>query len=147
MAEKEEEKRSVWEYDNAVIDNLSIHTSYIIGALQRVTSRFILASSEEDQLRLPETINEFNKLVVHNIEKDGDPGIKFDEWQSNLYVLFSLVQLLKFEAQQQGFAKEVEIEYDDSDVQELANQVAQGKVDPDLQKKVEAIADKLKIVR
>ena len=146
MAEKEEEKRSVWEYDNAVIDNLSIHTSYI-GALQRVTSRFILASSEEDQLRLPETINEFNKLVVHNIEKDGDPGIKFDEWQSNLYVLFSLVQLLKFEAQQQGFAKEVEIEYDDSDVQELANQVAQGKVDPDLQKKVEAIADKLKIVR
>ena len=50
-------------------------------------------------------------------------------------------------AQEQGLAKEVEVEYDDSDIQELASQVAQGKVDPDLQKKVEAIADKLKIVR
>ena len=39
------------------------------------------------------------------------------------------------------------VEYDDSDVQELAKQIAKGKVDPDLQKKVEAIADKLKIVR
>ena len=54
---------------------------------------------------------------------------------------------MKYEAQQQGLAKEVEVEYDDSDVQELAKQIAKGKVDPDLQKKVEAIADKLKIVR
>jgi hypothetical protein len=144
---KSDDKKTVWEYDQTkLIENLKVHTSYI-GALQRVTSKFILRSSEEDQLRLPETINQFNKLVVHNIERDGDPGIRFDEWQSDLYVLFSLTQLMKYEAQQQGLAKEVEVEYDDAAIQELAKQVASGKVDPDLQKKVEDIADKLKIVR
>jgi len=144
---RSEDKRTVWEYDQTkLIENLKVHTSYIDG-LQRVTSKFILRSSEEDQLRLPETINDFNKLVTHNIEKDGDPGIKFDEWQSDLYVLFSLVQLMKYEAQQQGLAKEVEVEYNEAEIQNLAQQVAQGKIDPDLQAKVEDIANKLKIVR
>ena len=54
---------------------------------------------------------------------------------------------MKYEAQQQGLATEVEVEYDDAEIQNLAQQVAQGKIDPDLQKKVEDIADKLKIVR
>jgi hypothetical protein len=144
---KSDDKRTVWQYDQTkLIENLKVHTSYI-DALQRITSKFILRSSEEDQLRLPETIIQFNKLTVHNIEKDGDPGIRFDEWQSDLYVLFSLTQLMKYEAQQQGLATEVEVEYDDAEIQNLAQQVAQGKIDPDLQKKVEEIADKLKIVR
>tara|TARA_R100000544_G_C2211175_1_gene52042 strand:- start:135 stop:581 length:447 start_codon:yes stop_codon:yes gene_type:complete len=146
---KEEEKdiRTVWEYDNTkLIENLKVHTSYI-GALQRVTSKFILRSSDEDQLRLPKAIEKFQKLVQHNIEKDGDPGIKLDEWESDLYVLFSLVQLLKFEAQQQGLAKEVPIDYDDSEIQELAKQVRSGNIDADLLKKVEDISAKMKIIR
>lgn len=137
---------SVWEYDQEVIKDLQIHTSYIAG-LQRITSKFILRSSEEDQIRLPETIDKFNKLVEHDHEKNGMPNIKLDEWESDLYVLFSLVQLLKFQANQQGYAKEVNIDYDNSDMVELSNQVAAGKVDKDLAAKVEAIAAKLKIVR
>ena len=81
---KSDDKRTVWQYDQTkLIENLKVHTSYI-DALQRITSKFILRSSEEDQLRLPETIIQFNKLTVHNIEKDGAPGIRFDEWQSDL---------------------------------------------------------------
>ena len=137
---------SVWEYDQEVIKDLQIHTSYIAG-LQRITSKFILRSSEEDQIRLPETIDKFNKLVEHDHEKNGMPNVKLDEWESDLYVLFSLVQLLKFQANQQGYAKEVNIDYDNSDMVELSNQVAAGKVDKDLAAKVEAIANKLKIVR
>lgn len=137
---------SVWEYDQEVIKDLQIHTSYIAG-LQRITSKFILRSSEEDQIRLPETIDKFNKLVEHDHEKNGMPNVKLDEWESDLYVLFSLVQLLKFQANQQGYAKEVNIDYDNSDMVELSNQVAAGKVDKDLAAKVEAIAAKLKIVR
>ena len=38
-------------------------------------------------------------------------------------------------------------EYDNSDIVELSNQVAQGTVDKDLAAKVDAIASKLKIVR
>jgi hypothetical protein len=137
---------SVWEYDQEVIKDLQIHTSYIAG-LQRITSKFILRSSEEDQLRLPVTIDKFNKLVEHNHEKDGIPDIKLDEWESDLYVLFSLVQLLKYQANEQGYAKEVQVDYDNSDIVELSNQVAQGTVDKDLAAKVDAIASKLKIVR
>tara|TARA_R110001606_G_scaffold7678_2_gene33589 strand:+ start:426 stop:863 length:438 start_codon:yes stop_codon:yes gene_type:complete len=137
---------SVWDYDQEVIKNLQIHTSYI-GGLQRITSKFILRSSEEDQLRLPETIDKFNKLVQHNHEKDGIPDIKLDEWESDLYVLFSLVQLLKFEANAQGYAKEINVDYDNSDMVELSKQVAQGKIDKDLAAKVDAIASKLKIVK
>ena len=137
---------SVWDYDQEVIKNLQIHTSYI-GGLQRITSKFILRSSEEDQLRLPVTIDKFNKLVQHNHEKDGIPDIKLDEWESDLYVLFSLVQLLKFEANAQGYAKEIDIDYDNSDMVELSKQVAQGKIDKDLAAKVDAIASKLKIVK
>ena len=127
---------SVWEYDQEVIKDL-----------QRITSKFILRSSEEDQIRLPETISKFNKLVQHNYEKNSTPDIKLDEWESDLYVLFSLVQLLKFQANAQGYAREVDIDYDNSDMVELSNQVAAGKVDKDLAAKVEAIANKLKIVR
>ena len=61
---------SVWDYDQAVIKNLQIHTSYI-GGLQRITSKFILRSTEEDQLRLPTTIEKFNKLV-EQIDVDYD---------------------------------------------------------------------------
>lgn len=137
---------SVWDYDQEVIKDLQIHTSYI-GGLQRITSKFILRSSEEDQLRLPETIDKFNKLVQHDHAKDGTPDIRLDEWESDLYVLFSLVQLLKFEANAQGYAKEINVDYDNSDMVELSKQVAQGKIDKDLAAKVDAIASKLKIVK
>ena len=137
---------SVWEYDEGVITNLGVHTSYIT-ALQRVTSKFILRSTEEDQLRLPTSIDKFNKLVQHDHAKDGTPDIRLDEWESDLYVLFSLVQLLKFKANLQGFAKEVDIEYDNSDIMELSKQVSEGKIDKDLATKVEEIASKLKIVK
>jgi len=137
---------SVWEYDEGVITNLGVHTSYIT-ALQRVTSKFILRSTEEDQLRLPTSIDKFNKLVQHDHAKDGTPDIRLDEWESDLYVLFSLVQLLKFEANEQGYAKEKEIEYDSEDLVELSKQLGDGTIDKDLHKKVSDIADKLKIVR
>ena len=143
---EDKKKASVWEYDNAVIDYLTVHTSYISG-LQRITSKFILRSTEEDQLRLPTTIEKFNKLVEHDHVNDGPPDITLDEWESDLYVLFSLVQLLKFKANLQGFAKEVDIEYDNSDIMELSKQVSEGKIDKDLATKVEEIASKLKIVK
>ena len=143
---EDKKKASVWEYDNAVIDDLTVHTSYISG-LQRITSKFILRSTEEDQLRLPTTIQKFNKLVEHDHVNDGPPDITLDEWESDLYVLFSLVQLLKFEANAQGYAKEINVDYDNSDMVELSKQVAQGKIDKDLAAKVDAIASKLKIVK
>jgi len=143
---EDKKKASVWEYDNAVINDLTVHTSYISG-LQRITSKFILRSTEEDQLRLPTTIQKFNKLVEHDHVNDGPPDITLDEWESDLYVLFSLVQLLKFKANLQGFAKEVDIEYDNSDIMELSKQVSEGKIDKDLATKVEEIASKLKIVK
>ena len=146
MSESEDKKSAtVWHYENSLVENLKIHTSYI-GGLQRITSKFILRSSEEDQQRLPQAIDKFKKVVTHNFEKDGDPDIKMDEWESDLYILFSLTQLLKFEAQEQGFATEIPVEYDSSDIQELAKQVAGGTIDADLMGKVGEIADKLKIV-
>jgi hypothetical protein len=63
-------------------------------------------------------------------------------WRQHL-----LVQLLKFKANLQGFAKEVDIEYDNSDIMELSKQVSEGKIDKDLATKVEEIASKLKIVK
>ena len=143
-----EDKRSasVWEYDNAIIDDLQVHTSYISG-LQRVTSKFILKSTEENQLRLPKTIEKFNKLVEHDHVNDGPPDIQLDEWEADLYVLFSLVQLLKFKANKQGFAKEAIVEYDNSDLMKLSKQVSEGTLDQELANKVGEIAAKLKIVK
>ena len=43
---KSDDKRTVWQYDQTkLIENLKVHTSYI-DALQRITSKFILRSSE-----------------------------------------------------------------------------------------------------
>ena len=145
MSESDKKPSTVWQYDSELIKNIKVHSSYIDG-LQRITSKFILRSSEEDQHRLPQAIKKFQELITHDFEKNGDPGLKLDEWESDLYVLFSLVQLLKYEAQEQGLAKEIEVEFDNSDIQELAKQVAGGKIDADLANKVEQIANKLKVV-
>ena len=56
MADQDLRKRTVYVYDyTKTIKNLEVNPSFI-DSLQKITSKKILASSNEDQLRLRETI-------------------------------------------------------------------------------------------
>ena len=96
------------------IKEIEINPSFIIG-LQNITSKFMLNASEKDQLKIPDAIKKFKLIMDHNSKSDTPiPDIELDAYEQNLYVLFALVNYLKFEAERQGLTikKEIEINND-----------------------------------
>jgi hypothetical protein len=145
MADQDLRKRTVYVYDyTKTIKNLEVNPSFI-DSLQKITSKKILASSNEDQLRLPETIQKFEKLMSHDHSK-GQSDVTLDEWEQEMYTLFALVQYFKYEANAQGLATEKEVEYDGAELQALTNKIVGGDISPDLADEVEKLASTLKIV-
>jgi len=115
-------KRNVTTYDyEKNLTDLTVNPSFING-LETVTSLYILNSSEEDQLKVPDAMQKFIKIANHNPESGELPKVELDNYEQSLYILFSLTNYFKYEAEKQGIAttKEVEINTDDLETMQKA---------------------------
>tara|TARA_Y100000768_G_scaffold319952_1_gene255671 strand:- start:313 stop:786 length:474 start_codon:yes stop_codon:yes gene_type:complete len=134
------------------IEGLVINPRYIIG-LQQIVSKFILDSSETQQMQIPDTIAKIEKLITYTAEgKEITDDMRLtDEWQRHMYFLMSLIQYLRYEAREQGLVKKVDVDVP-ADLAETitANAKAinegnkdQDMLDTDAWKKIVDIAEKI----
>ena len=70
--------------------------------------------------------------------------LSFDEWEADLYVLFSLVQNFKFKAKEQDLEVKTETTATKAEFEELAREAFKGN---DIEEKLKDLESKLKIVK
>mgnify|MGYP006086075773 FL=1 len=114
------------------ITGIEINPSFIVG-LQNITSQFMLNATEEDKLKIPGAMKKFETIMAYD-PKSGNPlpAIELDAYEQNLYVLFGLVNYLKFEAERQGITIKKEIEVDNDLFESAQNSIKNGIMDGDL---------------
>ena len=143
-------KQKIEQYDyNKNIKNLEVHPSYIQG-LQRVVSKMMLAGSEEQQLAIPQAIEKFNKIIFFDPEKSDYKiaDIQMDEWESDIYVLMSLIQLFKYHANDQGITSEVEVDVREDLHKDFLNQMQNGEgITQEFVDEVNQLGKKIDILR
>ena len=114
------------------ITGIEINPSFIVG-LQNITSQFMLNATEEDKLKIPGAMKKFETIMAYD-PKSGNPlpAIELDAYEENLYVLFGLVNYLKFEAERQGITIKKEIEVNNDLFESAQNSIKNGIMDGDL---------------
>jgi hypothetical protein len=122
------------------ITGIEVSAAYI-EAFQRILSEMILDA--EDPSLLPATFEKFNKIAELK-EGDEPPQFEINLYESNLYTLFSLLQLLKFKAKEQGLEIHTETTATKKDMEELSNLVTKG---ADVSEKLKEINSKMKVVK
>tara|TARA_R110001606_G_scaffold168434_1_gene312921 strand:+ start:366 stop:866 length:501 start_codon:yes stop_codon:yes gene_type:complete len=124
------------------ITGIEINPSFIIG-LQNITSVFMLNATEEDKLKIPGAMKKFETIMAYD-PKSGNPlpAIELDSYEQNLYVLFGLVNYLKFEAERQGITIKKEIEVDNDLFESAQNSIKNGVMNGDLVNQLTELGDK-----
>jgi hypothetical protein len=124
------------------ITGIEINPSFIIG-LQNITSVFMLNATEEDKLKIPGAMKKFETIMAYD-PKSGNPlpAIELDSYEQNLYVLFGLVNYLKFEAERQGITIKKEIEVDNDLFESAKNSIKNGVMNGDLVNQLTELGDK-----
>ena len=138
--------KTVIEYDyDKTIKHAELNPSYING-LQRISSKYILQLNEEQQGLLPAAFEKFNKLLEFDYSDGKQPGIELSEWESDIYILFSLTQYLKSLAEDQGLTKKTEVEIKLDDIKDITKAAGEGKFPQELADKMVELASKIKKV-
>tara|TARA_R110000764_G_scaffold63680_1_gene134576 strand:+ start:5188 stop:5625 length:438 start_codon:yes stop_codon:yes gene_type:complete len=130
-------------YDfSKVITGIDINPAYING-LQRITNDMIINGDRGAEM--PKIFEKFNKIVSQaaNPQED-DKAIVLDAYESDIYTLFSLVQLLKFKALEQGLELKTETTVTKAELAELAEMVKKGE---DTTEMLKDINSKMTIVK
>ena len=124
------------------ITGIEINPSFIVG-LQNITSQFMLNATEEDKLKIPGAMKKFETIMAYD-PKSGNPlpAIELDAYEENLYVLFGLVNYLKFEAERQGSTIKKEIEVDNDLFESAKNSIKNGVMNGDLVNQLTELGDK-----
>ena len=138
-----EEKKldTVITYDHTkTITGIEVNAAYI-EAFQRILSEMILDA--EDPSTLPETFKKFNAIATFK-EGDEPPALSFSLYESNMYTLYSLLQLMRYKAKEQGLEIHTETEATTKDIEELSELVTKG---ADISEKLKDINSKLKVVK
>jgi hypothetical protein len=136
--------KTVTEYDyNKTIKNAELNPSYING-LQRISSKYILQLDEEKQAALPSAFEKFNKLLAFDYTDGKQPDVDLNEWESDIYILFSLTQYLKGLAEDQGLTTKTEVEIQLQDIKDIAKAAETGDFPQELADKMVDLASKLK---
>ena len=92
------------------IVGIEINPSFIVG-LQTIASKFMLDASEEDQVKIPDAMKKFELIMAYDPKgADPMPQLQLDPFEQNLYVLFGLINYLRYEAEKQGLAIKGEVE-------------------------------------
>ena len=116
----------------------------------------MITKDEETAATVYETFTKFNKIVEANTEftnpetteerKDEikKNAIKLDEWESDLYTLYSLLQQMKYRAKEQGLEVKQETDVTKGEIEELSNLMMKGE---NVLGKLDKLQSKLKVVK
>ena len=134
-------------YDfSKTIKDIEVSTVYIT-ALQNIISKMIMADDKWDTVG--EVFAKFEKIVeaasnpdLTEEEKDAVP--KLDEWEADLYTLFSILQQLKFKAKEQGLEIQTETTATKEEVAALGRAMLAGE---DVRDKIKDLESSLKVVK
>ena len=88
----------------------------------------------------------FEKMVKDSQDgvSEEEANLSFDQWEADLYILFSLVQMLKFKAKEQNLEIKTETTATKAEFEELAKEAFAGN---DIKEKLIDLESKLKIVK
>ena len=144
MAKNKERLQTYVTYDlKSIIKDIEVSASYI-PALQSMITRKIMSSDKVEEIG--NIFQKFEKMV-----KDSQDGVSeekanlsFDQWEADLYILFSLVQMLKFKAKEQNLEIKTETTATKAEFEELAKEAFAGN---DIKEKLIDLESKLKIVK
>ena len=128
-------------YDfNDTIKGIELSTAYIPG-LQRILTDKLLNFSE-GTAKLPDMFKKFEQNINKTEEEEKvNLGLNLEE--ADIYTLFSLTQLLKYLANEQGLAKKTETT---ATIEELKELMTMMEKQEDLTEKLKELQDKIKIV-
>lgn len=134
-------------YDfSKTIKDIEVSTVYIT-ALQNIISKMIMADDKWDTVG--EVFAKFEKIVeaasnpdLTEEEKDAVP--KLDEWEADLYTLFSILQQLKFKAKEQGLEIQTETTATKEEVAALGRAMLAGE---DVRDRIKDLESSLKVVK
>ena len=128
----------------ATIKDIELSTVYIT-SLQNMITEMIYDETKIDTVG--ETFIKFDaiKQAVEADDKDKVNSIQLDNWERKVYTLFSLLQIFKFKAIDQGLNQRTETTATKDDIKELGELLMKG--DEKGLKKLEEIESKMKIVK
>tara|TARA_R110002167_G_scaffold177167_2_gene376925 strand:- start:5834 stop:6262 length:429 start_codon:yes stop_codon:yes gene_type:complete len=141
--EKDEKLHSQITYNfEKNITGIEVSAAYING-LQRITNSAILNSDRGADM--PGIFEKFNMIIEqYNNPKVDQTPVVLDEFESDIYTLFSLVQLLKYKAQEQGLEIKTETTVTKDELAQLATMIEKGE---DVTEALKAINDQMTIVK
>ena len=144
MAEDKERLQTYVTYDLAsIIKDIEVSASYI-PALQSLITRKIMSSDKVEEIGT--IFNKFEKMVKASQDKTPkeETNISFDQWESDLYILFSLVQMFKYKAKEQNLEIKQETTTTKAEFEQLAKDAFAGE---DITQKLKDLDSKLKVVK
>jgi ABC-type uncharacterized transport system ATPase subunit len=121
------------------IKGIELSTAYISG-LQRILTDKLLNFSE-GTAKLPDMFKKFEQNIDQTEEEK--TIIQLTPEEADVYTLFSLTQLLKYLANEQGLAKKTETT---ATVEELKELMTMMEKQEDLTDKLKELQDKIKVV-
>lgn len=144
MSENKERLQTYVTYDlKSIIKDIEVSASYI-PALQSMITRKIMSSDKVEEIG--NIFQKFEKMVKDSQDgvSEEEANLSFDQWEADLYILFSLVQMLKFKAKEQNLEIKTETTATKAEFEELAKEAFAGN---DIKEKLIDLESKLKIVK
>lgn len=128
----------------ATIKDIELSTVYIT-SLQNMITEMIYEETKIDTVG--ETFIKFDEIKKASEagDKDKIKTIQLDNWERKVYTLFSLLQVFKFKAIDQGLNQRTETTATKNDIKELGELLMKG--DKKSLEKLEEIESKMKIVK
>lgn len=124
------------------ITGININPAYIHG-LQRITNSAIINSNRGADM--PGIFAKFEEIVKqHTKPEEEQVAIALDEFEADIYTLFSLVQLFKYEAHKQGLEIATETTVTKAELADLTKMVEKGE---DVTEALKDINAKMTIVK
>ena len=144
MAKNKERLQTYVTYDlKSIIKDIEVSASYI-PALQSMITRKIMSSDKIEEIG--NIFQKFEKMVKDSQDgvSEEEANLSFDQWEADLYILFSLVQMLKFKAKEQNLEIKTETTATKAEFEELAKEAFAGN---DIKEKLIDLESKLKVVK
>ena len=142
MADKELQSRVTYDFTKN-ITGLEINPAYIHG-LERITNKMIIENSDRGS-ELPGIFAKFDKIVAQaKLPLEEQEQISLDEFESDIYTLFSLIQLFKYMAREQKLDIKTETTATKQELADLAKMIEKG---ADVSEKIKEINAKMTIVK
>ena len=105
----------------------------------------MIIQNSERGAELPGIFAKFEKIVSQaKLPLDEQEQVPLDEFEADIYTLFSLIQLFKYLAQQQNLEVKTETTATKADLEELAKMIQKGS---DVSEKIKDINAKMTIVK